>query len=326
MSAARRILLLCMPCLALFGVAPPARADYPDHPIKFILPFPPGGETDPLARAVSQQMSKILHQSIVIENRAGAAGNIASQVVAAAPKDGYTLLWGFSNWLVINPLLYKDLTFSVARDFAPISSVADGVFVLLVNPKVPAKSVKDLITYAQANPGKLNYASTGVGSPLYLAAVLFAARSHSSMVNISYKGGGDAALAVMSGDCDLVFSSPSASGSFIKGGKLRALAVTSPQRIPLMPDLPTVSESGMPGFSVTSWHSLLAPAGTPKAIIDKLHAAVIEALATPEVQEDGKRQGLVITGSTPAQVADRIKAETAMWREVLHGAGVATVQ
>jgi tripartite-type tricarboxylate transporter receptor subunit TctC len=322
----RRLLMgLLLPVL-LFASGETMAGDYPDHAIKLVLPFPPGGETDPLARAIGQELGKVLGQPIVIENRPGAAGNIAFQSVASGPKDGYTLLMGFSNPLVVNPLLYKDLPFWLDHDLAPVSLLADSQFVLVVNPKLPVKSVQDLVDYAKANPGKLNFATTGVGSPLHLAAALFMSRTGTNMVHVPYQGGGAAALAVLTGEADVLFGSPSGSAGSIKAGKVTALGLTGTRRISFLPDLAPIGESALPGFTVTAWHSLMVPAGTPQPIIDKLHDAVIKALASQTVQDDAVRQGLVITGSTPQQVRDRVDAEAKMWRDVLKGAGIATVQ
>ena len=308
--------------LACAVLSAPARAEYPEQPIKLVLPFPPGGETDPFARVVGGAMAKSMGQPVVIENRPGASGNIAFESVARAPKDGYTLLMGFSYPLVVNPLLYKHLSYSAERDLAPISLLGEGQFVLVVNAAVPVKSVAELIQYARANPGKLTFASAGVGSPLHLAGELFMARTGTQMLHVPYKGGGDAARAILAGEADVLFGSPSGSLGNIRAGKVRALAVTGSQRLAMLPELPTMEEAGLQGFVVTAWHSLLAPAGTPQPILDKLHREVIKALATPEVREQADKQGLVILTSTPAGVRERARAETVLWGKVINDANI----
>jgi tripartite-type tricarboxylate transporter receptor subunit TctC len=309
--------------LALCALAAlPARADYPEQAIKLVLPFPPGGETDPLARVVGGALAKSLGQPVVIENRPGASGNIAFDSVARAPKDGYTLLMGFSYPLVVNPILYKNLSYSAERDLVPIALLAEGQFVLVVNAALPVKSVSELVDYARAHPGKLTFASAGVGSPLHLAGELFMARTGVRMLHVPYKGGGDAARAILAGEADVLFGSPSGSLGNIRAGKVTALAVTGPKRLSFLPELPTMAEAGLQGFVVTAWHSLLAPAGTPQPVLDRLQREVTRALATPEVREQADKQGLVILQSTPAAVRERVRTETALWTKVINDAGI----
>ncbi|WP_233838623.1 Bug family tripartite tricarboxylate transporter substrate binding protein [Paraburkholderia sp. ZP32-5] len=316
-------ILLCCAIGAGVITPAPALAEYPDHPIRLILLFPPGGETDPLARAVGQELSKTLNTSVVIENRPGAAGNIAAALVAHAPKDGYTLLWGLGTQLTVNPLLYRDLSFSVDKDFAPISLMAESGFVLVVNPKVPAHSLAELIEYAKQHPGKLNVSTAGVGSPLYLANMLFMARTGTKTVNVTYPG--NTALPVLTGEADLVFGSLSSSLGFIRASTVRPLAVTGPSRLAPIPDVPTMTESGVPGYVMTTWHALLAPAGTPQNVIDKLHDGLVKALAAPEIQAYARARGITVAPSTPDQLHERIRTETEMWRKILQNAGVGTL-
>ena len=322
MSSLRRWALLALVATVLAGSAVSALAEYPDQSIKLVLPFAPGGETDPFARTLSSALGKNLGQSIVIENKPGAGGAIAFEAVARAPKDGYTLLMGFSNPLVVNPHLYKKLPYSVENDFALISLMAEGQFLLVINADVPAKTVPEFIEYLKANPGKLNFASAGVGSPLHVAAELFMARTGTKMIHVPYKSGGDAARGMLTGEAQVVFGSPSASAANIKTGKVRALAVTGSKRLPSMPELPTISESGVPGFEVTAWHSLLAPAGTPQPVLDKLYRELIKALNSPEMREQAERQGLIVLTSTPEGLRERIRTESAMWGKVIRDAGI----
>jgi tripartite-type tricarboxylate transporter receptor subunit TctC len=320
LSTLRRVFAFVIGCVALLGGVAPVHAEYPDHPIRLILLFPPGGETDPLARAVGQELGKALNTSVVIENRPGAAGNIAAALVAHAPKDGYTLLWGLGTQLTVNPLLYKDLPFSVDKDFAPISLMAESGFVLVVNPKVPANSLEELIQYAKQNPGKLNVSTAGVGSPLYLANMLFMARTGTRTVNVTYPG--NTALPVLTGEADLVFGSLSSSLGFIKAKTVRPLAVTGPQRLAPIPEVPTMGEAGVPGYVMTTWHALLAPAGTPQDVIDKLHDGLTKALAAPNIQAYAASRGITVAPSTPDQLRQRIRSETKLWEKILHDAGV----
>jgi tripartite-type tricarboxylate transporter receptor subunit TctC len=297
-----------------------AHAEYPDRPIKLVLPFPPGGETDPLARRIFAEVSKSLGQPIVIENRPGANGAIAFEAVARAPKDGYTLLMGFSYMLVVNPHIYQKLPYAF-EDFTPISLLAEGQYVLVVNPGLPVQDTRGLIDYLKANPGKLNYGSSGVGGAPHMAGELLMARTGTNMVHIPFAGGGLAATSLMAGDIQVLFASPVVLAPLIKAGKLRGLAVTGSTRMDILPDLPTLSEA-LPGLQVTAWHSLLAPAGTPQPVLDRLHAELMKALASPEIRDQTAQQGLRIISSTPQEVRERVRTESAMWGEVIRKAGI----
>lgn len=321
MRSLQRSTALALAAALLACAAMQARAEYPEQPIKLVLPFAPGGETDPFARTVGGLLGKNLGQPIVIENKPGAGGAIAFEAVARAPKDGYTLLMGFSNPLVVNPYLYRKLPYSV-DDFAMISLMAEGQFLLLVSADLPARTVPEFVEYLKANPGKLNFASAGVGSPLHVAAELFMARTGTKMVHVPYKSGGDAARGMLTGEAQVIFGSPSASAANIKSGKVRALAVTGPKRLPAMPDLPTISETGVPGFEVTAWHSLLAPAGTPQPVLDKIYGELMKALNSPEMREQAEKQSLVVLTSTPEGLRERIRTESAMWAKVIKDAGI----
>lgn len=320
MGAARRILAFLLLSLCA-GWATAARADYPDHhTIRIIILFPPGGETDPLARAVGQELGKVLDTSVVIENRPGAAGNIAAGLVANSAKDGYTLLWGLGTQLTVNPILYRNPGFSVNKDFAPISMIAESGFVLVANPKVPVTSLKGLIDYARAHPGKLNVSTAGVGSPLYLANMLFMARTGTRTVNITYPG--NTALPVLTGEADIVFGSLSSSLGFIKANTVRPLAVTGRERLAPLPNVPTMAEAGLPGYVMTTWHALLAPAGTPPDVIAKLHDALVKALQAPALKSFAASRGITLESSTPAELSKRIHDDTVLWTKVLRSAGV----
>ncbi|EIF33398.1 hypothetical protein BCh11DRAFT_01165 [Burkholderia sp. Ch1-1] len=320
MRGVRHWLVLALSCIACTLATTVARAEYPDHPIRIVILFPPGGETDPLARIVGQELGKALNTSVVIENRPGAAGNIAAALVAHSPKDGYTLLWGLGTQLTVNPILYKDLSYSVEKDLTPISMMAESGFVLVVNPKVPVHSLQELVQYAREHPGKLNVSTAGVGSPLYLANMLFMARTGTQTVNITYAG--NTALPVLTGEADLVFGSLSSSIGFIKANTVRPLAVTGAQRLGPLPDVPTMKEAGVPSYIMTTWHALLAPAGTSKEVVDKLHDALVRALAAPDVRGFAASRGITLETSTPAQLRQRIRDDSTMWSKILHDAGV----
>lgn len=314
--------LLALVLSVSFALPVHAQDDYPNQPVRLVLPFPPGGGTDALARILADAMTESMGQQVVVDNRPGAAGNIASDTVAKAEPDGYTLLLGFSTALVVNPSLYEDLAFDVEEDFDPITLIADAQYILVVHPSVPAESVDELIAHAKENPGELNFSSSGVGGPLHLAAELFKTRADVDIVHIPYDGGGPAAQAVLGGEVDILFGSVAATKPQVEEGQLRALATTGLERSDAMPDLPTLDEAGLEGFNVTSWYALLAPAGTPEPIIDKLNDEVLKALSLPEVQERLAERGLTPIGSTPEELAQHMEEERKVWSEVIERAGL----
>lgn len=311
---------ICGSLLALSSGIARAQA-YPEKPVRLVLGFPPGGGSDTLARFMAPRLTATLGQPLVVDTRAGAAGNIASEFVVRAPPDGYTLFMGFATTLTVNPLLYK-LSYDVQRDLAPIIHLGTTQYFLVLHPSVPAKSVKEFIALARQNPGKLNYASSGSGAPLHLAAELFKQRTGINLVHVPYKGGGPAGAAVLAGETQVLFGSVASTLSNVKAGKLRALAVTSNQRSPLMPELPTIEESGVPNYNVAAWDSILAPAGTPRPIINKVNAEFAQLLKQSDVREFFIKSGYEPTGSTPEELAARIKAETAMWAKVIEAARI----
>jgi len=299
-----------------------AENNYPNRYIRMILPFPPGGGVDTLARILASQLKMQLGQQIIIDNRPGADGNVATMLAAKAPPDGYALLLGFNTELCVNPALYPDFSVNVEKAFEPITLLAESAFILVVNPSLPVQSVKDLIAYAKAHPGKLNFSSGGIGSPLHLAAALFAADEGLNIVHLPFKGGAPAVLAVLNGEAQMVFASPPSSLAQIRAGKLRALAVTGLKRSKFLPDLPTMNESGLPGFDVTSWQGMLAPAGTPKPIINMLRDNLLTAIATSDVQKSMEHEGLTPLTSTPEELAQRITTETATWATAIKKMGL----
>jgi tripartite-type tricarboxylate transporter receptor subunit TctC len=306
--------------LGIAGAVPAvhaADAPYPNRPIHLVLPFPAGGGTDSLSRIMAPKMLELLGQPIVIDNKPGAAGNIATDAVAKADPDGYTVLMGFNTALTMNPSLYKNLTFNVQRDFRPITLLASAQYVLVVNSSVPVKSVKELIALARAKPGSLNYSSSGLGGPLHLAAELFKYRTGTNIVHVPYKGGGPASVALIAGEVQMMFGSVTAVMPFVRQGKLRALASSGMKRLTVAPEIPTLNESGLPGFDVGSWYGLLVPAKTPDVVVTKLGAAAQKTVEMPDVRETMAHQGLDVVTDTPAQFATLIKNESRTWANLI---------
>ena len=306
-------------CMSLSAAA--ADDNYPTRPVRLLVPFAPGGGADALSRIITPKMHDALGQAWVVDNRGGAAGNIAAETVAKAAPDGYTALMGFSTVLTANPSLYK-LPYSVTKDLQPVTLLATAQYILVIHPSVAATNLKDFIALAKQKPGSLNYASAGVGSPLHLAAELFKKRAGIDMAHLAYKGGGPAAVAVLAGEAQVLFASVASSVPQIKAGKLKALATTGTKRSKVVPDLPTIAESGFPGFDVSTWYALLVPARTSAAIVNKIRGAAIKAVALPDVQEAMSRQGLDVETSTPQELAARMSAETAVWAGVIKDAGI----
>jgi len=290
-------------------------------PIRIVVPFPPGGATDILARDVAQKLTEAWGQQVIVDNRPGAGGNIGSELVAHSAPDGYTLEMGTVGTHAINASLYAKMPYDHVKDFAPVILVAGVPNVLVVNNAVPANSVAELIAYAKANPGKLNFASSGNGTSIHLSGELFKVMAGVQMTHIPYKGSAPALQDLLGGQVQLMFDNLPPSLPQIKAGKVRALAVTSLTRAPALPDVPTIAESGLPGFEASSWFGILAPAGTPPAIVAKLNAEIAKWLATPEAKEKLAKQGANAAGGTPEDFAKHIAAETAKWAKVVKDSG-----
>jgi len=294
---------------------------YPAKPVRIVVAYPPGGPNDLSARTVGQKLSEALGQPVIVENRAGAAGNIGSQYVAASPPDGYTLLNGASA-LTIAPALTRNLNYDVAKDFAPISLTAVSSFVLAAHPSVPVNSIKELIALARSKPGQLNYASSGVGAPPHLAGELLKNMAKIDILHVPYKGVGQSISDLVGGQVDMMFTSPPNAVPHVKTGRLKALAVSTAQRSPLLPDVPTIAESGLKGFEIGTWFGLLAPAGTSADIVNRLNAATVKIVGTPEFRERMSSQGMDPRSSTPAEFSAHIRAELAKFARLVQSAQI----
>jgi tripartite-type tricarboxylate transporter receptor subunit TctC len=316
-----RSALLCLVFISCVNAAAAATA-YPARPVRIVDPFPPGGPSDIVGRVLSQRFSEVIGQTVVIDNRGGAAGVLGTDIVAKAAPDGYTLLLGPSGALTIQPTLNPKLPYNVQRDFAPIGQLTTGPQVIAVNPSVPAKTIQELISLARARPGQLNFASGGAGTANHLAAEVLKLAAGIDMVHVPYKGTGPALTAVIGGETQLIVSSLLPALGPVKSGKLRALAVTSAQRSMALPEVPTAAESGLPAFETSSWHGLLAPSKTPRAIVTQLHDAMVKALNLPDVRERLTSQGLNVVASTPQQFAAYIRSETEKYARVLKRIGL----
>ena len=298
-----------------------AQGAYPTKPIRLVVPFPPAGTTDILARAIAQRWTETLGQSVVVDNRPGAGGNIGADLVAKAAPDGYTLLMGTVGTHAINPSLYGKLPYDHVKDFTPVVLVAGVPNVLVVNPALPVQNVQELIAYAKANPAKLNFASSGSGTSIHLAGELFKVMTGVQMTHVPYKGSAPALQDLLGGQAQLMFDNLPSSLAPIRAGKLRALAVTSATRAPALSDVPTVAEAGVPGFEASSWFGVLAPAGTPAAIVTRLNAEAVKWLATPDAKEKMLANGANAVGGSPEDFAAFIQAETVKWAKVVKESG-----
>ncbi len=319
-SLIRRLLAASAAGLVLVATGVCAQS-YPTHPLRLVVPFPPGGPTDIVGRLVAQKLSESLGQQVLIDNHPGAGGTVGSEAAANAPADGYTLLYGSTSTLGIAPGMYPKLGYDPRSSFAPVSMVSIGPLVLAVHPSVPATSVRELIDLARAHPGKLNFASAGSGTPLHLAGELFKMITNTDIVHVPYKGGGPAVADLLAGQVQMVFESFANLGPHIRAGKLRALVVTSRERSPAYPDVPTVIEAGLPQFEISFWSGVVAPAGTPAEVINKLNAAIRRALATPEAKTTLAAQGLEPRGNSPAEFAAFIAKEMDQWGRAIKASG-----
>jgi tripartite-type tricarboxylate transporter receptor subunit TctC len=322
-SFARAALALLSTLLALCVLLPGGAAAqaYPSRLVKLVVPFPPGGPLDAVGRAIAQKLTEAWGQSVVVENKPGAGGNIGADYVAKSAPDGYTVVMGALSTHAVNPSLYPSMPYDAVRDFAPITLVAITPNVLVVNPSLPVNSVKELIAYAKAHPGKLSFGSGSVGSAGHLAGELFKVEAGVDMVHVPFKGGAPAMQSLLAGDTPVMFDNLANSMPQVKAGKLRALAVTTAQRSSLVPDLPTMAEAGVPGFDISTWFGLLAPAGTPPEIVAKWNAEVTKILAAPDMREKLAAQGAVAAPDSPQDFARFIASEVTKYARIVKASG-----
>jgi tripartite-type tricarboxylate transporter receptor subunit TctC len=302
-------------------VLPVAAQSYPAKTIRLIAPSSPGSGVDIVARFYAQKLGAQIKQQVVVENRAGAGANIGAEIAAKAAPDGYTLFMGTPSH-TINPSLYRRLNYDIIRDFAPISQVSSGQYVVVVHPALPVKTLPQLIALAKARPGQLNYGSAGAGNATHLAAELFRAMANVNIVHVPYKGSGPALIDLVGGQVQLMFSNLTAALPHMKSTKLRALAVTGEKRTPIVPELPTVAEAALPGYAVTSWYGLLAPAGTPQDIVTRLNAETGTAMRAPDMKERLAAEGADPMAGSAAEFAALLKTEIAKWARVVKQAGI----
>jgi tripartite-type tricarboxylate transporter receptor subunit TctC len=308
--------------ISIFAGAQPIPArDYPEKPIRLIVPYTPGGTADMLARGIGQKLSESLGQQVIVDNRPGAGGNIGADLVAKAAPDGYTLLIGTVATHAINPGLYPNMPYDADKDFIPVILIATLPNMVVVNTSVPVKNVKDLIALARSKPGELAFASAGNGTSQHLSGELFKKMTDVDMIHIPYKGSAPAVTDLIGGQVQLMFDNIPSSLPRVRAGKLRALAVTGPRRSPVLPNLPTVAESGLPGFSITSWFALYAPAGTPKNIVQRLNKEAGNAISSPELRQLWMAQGIEPAGGTPDQLAAFRRTEAPKWEKIIRDSG-----
>lgn len=318
------ILLAATTWLALVGVsafAQSSAAKFPDKPIRFVVPFPPGGGNDILARAIAPKMAELLGQPVVIDNKAGAGGNIGSEMVARAAPDGYTILMA-SNQVTINPWMYSSLPFDIEKDFAPVALAASVPMLLAINPEVPAKNLKEFLALAKAKPSSLNYSTPGTGTPQHIAFEVFNYDAGVKITHVPYKGTGPSVADLIGGQVQATIGTMASLEQHVKSGKVRALGVATTTRSPAMPDVPTIAEAGLPGYASPLWYSVLAPAGTPKEIVAQLSTAIGGALTDPATKERLTAQGFVVNYLDPKQMTDLIKADLAFWKKSIANIGL----
>jgi tripartite-type tricarboxylate transporter receptor subunit TctC len=320
---AASLMLVAIPTVtaSLWAASAAVAADYPSRPLRLLVPFPPGGGVDLLARMLGSRLGEALRQQVVVDNRAGGGGVIATDTAAKAPADGYTMLLGFIGPLAISPTISK-LPYDPVKDFAALDPLASSYHIVVINPSLPARSVKEFIALAKRQPGKLNYASSGSGTNLHLAAELFKMVAGVNLVHVPYKGAGPAASAVLAGESHLFFGSITSSMPFVRANRLVALAVTSPQRSPLAPEIPTLIESGVNGVNVPSWYVLVVPARTPRDVADRLRSELRKIAANAEFREQLARQAFETRNLAPNEFSGFLKAELDKWGKVVRAVGI----
>jgi tripartite-type tricarboxylate transporter receptor subunit TctC len=315
--------VVALSLISAFAAGKSTRADdFPSHPIHLIVPYAAGGSADATARVLARQIGKRTGQTIVVENRGGSAAIVGTEVVNKADPDGYTLLLGQSGPISINPAVYKDLPYDPVRDFAPISLTSTYPYIMVVNRSLGVKTVREFVALAKSKPGALNYGTTGVGAANHLITELFNLKAGIKMTHIPYRGTSLAVVDLVAGQVQVVFSDPISALQLVKSGVLVALAVSSKDRSPIAPDVPTISESGYPGFDAVGWHGILAPAKTPPAIVAKLNAEIVQALKDPETKSLLESQAIQLVGTSPQEFASYIKQDIALWKDVAEQAKI----
>jgi len=310
-----------LPVLLAFCTAGALAQSYPTRAIKLVVPSSPGGGTDIVARILGQKLSEQLGQQFVVENRAGAGTVIGNDAVAKSAPDGYTLLMGLST-LAINPSMYAKLPYDALRDFAPVSQSVSACNILILHPSVPAKTVVELIALARAKPGSLTFGSAGMGTNPHLSGELFKSLARIDMVHVPFKGSGQSIISQVAGEIAANFPSVPTAMPYVKAGRLRGIGVTTLRRVEVLPDVPSIAEAGLPGYEATQWFGLLAPAGTPRPIIDRLYQESSRALRSADMKERMTAEGLEVVGSTPEEFASYIRSETEKWTQVIKAAGI----
>ncbi|OZI70946.1 tripartite tricarboxylate transporter substrate binding protein [Bordetella genomosp. 12] len=306
--------------LGLLG-APQARADFPERPVRIVVPFTPGGGTDIIARQLAKGLSEELGQTVIVENRPGGSTIIGTENVAKSPADGYSLLMStFAH--AVNPAIHKKLPYDTDKDFAPVALIGKSPNVLVVSPKAPFKSVQDILTYARAHPGKLTFGSYGNGTSAHLAGELFKSLGSVDILHVPYKGAGPGINDLMGGQIDMIFSTSASVSGQVKSGQLRALAVTTKDRSPAYPGVPTVAESGEPGYFVDSWYGVFVPKGTPQAVVERLNAAIKNVSGKPDFQAALELEGLVASVGTPEALGEYVRDEEQRWSKIIQDAGI----
>jgi len=319
--ALRRCAATCLGGLLLAASLAAHAQDYPAKPVRWVVPFPAGGPLDIVARVIGVRLSETWGQPVIVDNRPGAGGNIGAEVVAKSAPDGYTIVMGALSTHAVNVSLFRKLPYDPVRDFAPVTLISEVPNVLVVNPAVPAKTVAEFIAYARANPGKLNFASGSTGSAGHLAGELFKTMARVDMTHVPYKGAAPAVTDLLAGQVQLMFDNLASALPNIRAGRLRALAVTTKKRSAFVPELPTIAESGLPGFDVSTWFGVMAPAATPRPIVNRLHDGIVRALAQPDVKERLAAMGAEPVGDTPEQFGAFVKSEIAKYAKVVKDSG-----
>ena len=311
-----RVRLACVAGLTSVAWVAPAQAQYPTKSIRFIVPFPPGGGTDTMARAIGGRLGEALGQQVIVDNRGGGGANIGAELAAKSPPDGHTVFMATGTHAV-NATLYRNLGYAFLKDFAPVSMLGGTAYVVVTHPSVPAKSIKELIAFAKAHPGQLSHSSSGTGSGPHLAGELFKSMTGIKMLHIPYKGGGPSVVALVAGEASVGFTTTPSCIFQIQAGRLRGLAVSSAQRSPFLPDLPTVAEAGVKGYETTAWYGMVVPTGTPEEAITRLHEAVAKAMTFDDVKSRLDATGMVPKTSSPEDLGKHMQAEVAKWAKVV---------